>query len=86
MIKTITNAAFASAKNGLKFDVVMERIEVTEDGFNVQVVKRFKDTDGQYSEEVPPKREIITVTKADKLNLWNNVIGDMETKVVNKYI
>lgn len=85
MIKTIVNSGFVSAKTGLAFDVVMERIEVNEDGFNVQVVKRYKDTNGQYSEEVEPKRSIVFVAKADKLNLWNNVVGDMEAKVVTKF-
>lgn len=84
MIKTITNAGFVSNKTGLAFDVILEKIEVTEDGFDCLILKVFKNTDGTISEEAPQKRDRVFVTKADKLNLWNNVTGDMETKIIAK--
>ena len=85
MIKLIVNEAFVSQKTGLSFDISLDRIEIDGDGFTVHFTKLFKDTDGAYSEEAAPKKDVIFIPKADKLNLYNNVTGDMGTKLINKF-
>lgn len=85
MIKIITNSVFVSNKTNLSFDVYFEKIEITDEGFYCSILKVFKNTDGTVSDEVQPRRDRIFIDKSNKLNLWNNVTGDMETKIINKY-
>lgn len=84
MIKTITNAGFVS-KSGAKFDVVMEDIKVSGDGFLIIFTKKFKNSDGTPSDDIEDKHDSIFISKSDKANLYNNVTGDMETKIINKF-
>ncbi len=85
MIKTITNVLFKSAKTNLNFDIILDHIEVTETGFDAYIIKVFKNTDGTVSEEAPFKRDIVSIKVENELNLFNNIVGKVETKIVNKY-